>query len=97
MTGLNRRLRWCPKDHGAIQASGVVFKHASSMNFYYRYNGDVAFPYGLPYSVSQAWTTMGFMHNWRTDPVWTELKVAQLARRNNKVVTDVIYKAAMYL
>jgi hypothetical protein len=85
MAHFHYKHRWCPKDHGEIQASGVVFKHASSMNFYYRYNGDNAFPDGVPYSVSNAWNNKGRINLWRSDPVWDELDVANPPRRSHLV------------
>merc|ERR1719491_1823851 len=39
MAHFHAKHRWCPKDHGQIVASGVVFRHASSMSLYHGYNG----------------------------------------------------------
>jgi hypothetical protein len=80
----NRKI--CPKDHGSIEISGAVFKHASSINFYHRYNGDPGFPTSGFGSVPTAWNNEGRPYVWWSDPVWTELKVGNPETPTNKVV-----------
>merc|ERR1719498_125427 len=78
--------RWCPKDHGTIEISGAVLQHASSIAFYHRYNGAAAFPFDQTYDVSHAWSRMGRVNTWWTDPVWSELDIASPEKPINKVV-----------
>jgi hypothetical protein len=65
----------CPKDHGVIQISGAVFKHASKIEFYSAYHGDGA-PHGEKAAAMLASEWAKRQYVWWQDPVWKELDIA---------------------
>merc|ERR1719506_492355 len=67
----------CPKDHGVIHVSDVVFKHGSDMVLYH------------PYSAGERYLEVAWQrrpHVWWRDPVWKELGLEQLEIPAHKVV-----------
>jgi len=63
----------CPKDHGVIDVTGVVFKHGSNLRLYHGFTGG-NYPDGVGVkNFPAAWGSRPYV--WWKDPVWKELNL----------------------